>query len=166
MNIKDQVRRKRFLIDSFLFTINLDLPFGPDDIKYADAVLKRAATAHFLRAIILELIIKIQFELDNNKKAPFIHDLEELYSCLEEDTQKMLTDNYDEARERYRKWFVAAEIEDVHFHPLEKVLANNKTTVVHFKYDAMAVDSNDVIDEAFCSAVFKHVDKRLGELDV
>lgn len=158
--IKAQVQRKRFLIDSFLFTTNLNYPASPD------AALRHNVTTHFLQAVILELIIKILFELDNNKAAPFTHNLVKIYRDIRDDTKVVLTKSYNEARERRRIQFTNAKIEDVQFHPLDDVLSNNEKTVKNFKYDAMGVKSNSSVDGVFYSEVFKYIDERSSELDV
>jgi hypothetical protein len=158
--IKKLVDSKKFLVSSFIFTASLRSEGDKD------AALKHGVTGHFLQAVILELIIKILFELDTHNAAPFTHNLGKLYPKLGTETKKMLTESYDKARGRRRKQFPDANIKDVHFHPFGDVLDNNEKTVKNFKYDAIGVKSNSSVDGVFYSEVLKYIDNRLDKIDV
>ncbi len=156
--IVEEVRKKRFLIDAFLYSASL--PSGGEP----EGTLKHAVTGHFLQAVVLELIIKTFYELDLKKRAPFTHDVEKLYQELPRESRAFLESAFDEARERRRKQF--SGVEDVEFHPLQDVLRNNEMTVKNFKYDAMAVPSNSSADGDFYRAVLQHIKNKAEESNV
>jgi HEPN domain-containing protein len=156
--IAELVRKKRFLINAFLFSGSLSPGAGPD------SALKHAITGHFLQAVVLELLVKILFELDTKKQAPFTHNLPKVYKELDSTTRKKIEDSYGLARERKRQLF--ANIPDVTFGPLSDVLRNNETIVKNFKYDAMGVESNSAFDAEFYNEISSYIDQRVSELRV
>lgn len=156
--IKMHVHRKRFLIDAFLHTASLPSGTG------SKAVLRHSVTVHFLQAIVLELIVKMLYELDLRKSAPFTHNLTKLFNELSKETKDYLVAKFDEARDRRRQQF--STINDVEFHSFQIVLANNEKTVINFKYDAKGVPSNSSADDAFYMKVFEYIDSKVGGLNV
>ncbi|MDN3562719.1 hypothetical protein [Vreelandella neptunia] len=156
--VAEAVRKKRFLINALLFSASLPSGGG------SDPALKHAVTGHFLQAVVLELLVKIFYELDTNKGAPFTHNLPRIYRDLKSATQQHIEAKYDEARERKRKLFV--QIPDVTFHPFSDVLRNNEKTVKNFKYDGMGVDSNSAFDSTFFQEIFSYIDQRVDQLSV
>lgn len=116
--VERQVKKKRFLIDAFLCTSSIKASDGPDK------VLKHAVTSHFLQAVILELIIKLLYELNQKDTAPFTHNILRVFNELNQDTKDHLVSKFDKARARQQEQF--GGIDDVQFYPLEDVLANNK----------------------------------------
>ena len=155
--IKEVVKKKHFLVGSFLYTASLPCGDAPEQ------VLKHYVTGHFLQAVVLELIIKLLYELDLNKNAPFTHNIMNLFNELKQETKDLLELRFDEARNRRRKQFQG--IKDVKFHPLQDVLINNEMTIKNFKYDAMGVHSNSSADGIFYNEVFKYIDKKVKELN-
>lgn len=156
--IVEEVGRKRFLIDAFLYSASLPAGRGPD------ASLKHAVTGHFLQAVVLELIIKAFYELDLRRRAPFTHNVVRLYRQLRQESREFLESAFEEARERRGQQF--SGIEDVEFHPLEHVLQNNETTVKNFKYDAKGVPSNSAADGTFYRIVRQRIEDKVDELNV
>ena len=156
--IANAVRKKCFLIKAFLFSASLPSGEAPD------SVLKHGVTSHFLQAMVLELLVKIFFELDTNREAPFTHNLPKLYKKLRSATQQHIEAKYNEAHERKCQRFV--QVPDVTFHPFSDVLQNNEKTVKNFKYDAMGVDSNSAFDSTFFQEVFAYIDQRVDQLNV
>ncbi|MEP3389390.1 MAG: hypothetical protein ABJO02_14445 [Reichenbachiella sp.] len=129
-------------------------------------VLKHAVTNHFLLSVILELIIKTFYELDNQETAPFTHNLTKVFEKLSNESKTELTTSYDRARNRKCELFKISNIANVEFHSLDKVLANNETTVKNFKYDAMETNSNSSIDNIFLKETFELLDKKIAEISV
>ena len=155
--LKRQVNKKLFLLDSFLLTAGL----RPNDNP--QAVLKHAVTGYFLQSLALELILKMLFELDCRKTAPFTHDLPALFSELDRSTKTFLEDRFNEARERQVHQFASAS-EDFQFQSLDDVLAANESTVKNFKYDAVATRSNSSADALFYREVVEFIEDKLNNL--
>lgn len=156
--LKERVRKKRFLVDALL-----NACAAPSEAD-GDAALKHAVVSHYLQAVCLELIVKTLFELDCRKEAPYTHNLTELYGQLSKDTRAAFEKSYDDARVRRRQQF--NEIgDDVVFHPLADVLANNAQTVRDFKYDAMGVKSNYPADGRFYDDVFELIEREVAGID-
>jgi hypothetical protein len=55
LEIKELVRKKRFLIESFFYSISLKPEASTDN------VLRHAVTGHFLKAIVLNPLRKVDF---------------------------------------------------------------------------------------------------------
>ena len=157
--ITERARKKRFLIDAFLHTSSHAGGKRPNE------ALKNAVTAYFLKAVILELIVKILYELDTKTEAPFTHNLAKLFGNLNLDTQKEVTDRFNEARERQKMHTQYLGIDNLAFHPLENVLEDNETTIKNFKYDATGVKSNSSADSIFYRDIFVYLDKRVAEMN-
>ncbi|WP_144439095.1 hypothetical protein [Lutibacter profundi] len=155
--IKELVRKKRFLIESFYYSITLNKNNSRDN------ALGMAVTTHFLQAIIIELIIKTLFELNCKETAPYSHNILKIFNNLNQDTRSELVILYDRARIRKQEMFKKFAIPDVQFHPLEKVLKNNELTIKNFKYDAMGNDSNSSLDGMFMTDVFTLFDLKIKE---
>jgi hypothetical protein len=160
LEIKELVRKKRFLIESFFYSISLKPEASTDN------VLRHAVTGHFLKAIVLELIIKALFELDHKEVVPFTHNLANIFKDLNVETKVQLSSLYNKARKRHEHHFASVKIKDVVFHPLNKALSNNELTIKNFKYDAMGTNSNASIDSAFIKDVFEFIDVKIIQLDV
>ncbi len=156
--IKQQVQKKRFLIDAFLYSASLPSGAGRDQ------VLRHSVTRYYLQAVVLELVIKMFYELDLRKPAPFTHNLVNLFNELNKETKDFGVAKFDEARNRRRKQF--EQIKDVEFHPLQDVLANNEMIVKNFKYDVIGVPSNSSVDGTFYDEVFKYIDRKISDLNV
>ena len=156
--VAEFVRKKQYLVNAFLFSGSLPPGAGPDPAR------KHAVTGHFLQAVVLELLVKMLFELDMKKQAPFTHNLPKVYKELKASTQKHVEDSYDLARERKRQQF--SNIPDVTFGSLADVLRNNEKTVKNFKYDAMGDDSNSAVDAEFYNEILSYIDQRVSQLRV
>lgn len=148
--IRKQTHTKLFIIDSFRYTISL-LPNNNPDL-----ILKHNVTVYFLNSIILELLIKILYEIDCKEEAPFTHNLSKIYEKLNIDTRDIFEKKYNKARKRKNQLF--AKIPDnIKFHSLATVLANNEKIIKNFKYDAMAVSSNYSIDDIFYNEIIDYI---------
>jgi len=157
VEIQEQVKKKLFLLNSFLHTASL--PSGGE----SDSALKHSVTVHFLQSVVMELIIKVFFELDCKKAAPFTHNLPKIYKNLSADTKSMLEEKFNEARKRREQQFAMIS-SDVVFHSLSDVLINNEKTVKNFKYDAMAVQFNSSADNAFYKEVIDYIKMKESRL--
>jgi hypothetical protein len=149
---KERIRKRRFLMDAFLYTSSLR---GGSDEK---SVLKQAVTGYYLQAVVLELVIKMLYELDRKKAAPFSHRLGDIFHAINQESQEFLEARFDEARDRRRKQF--AKFEDVVFHPLGQVLSNNERIVRDFKYEAVGVPVNSAADGRFYREICDYIDGR------
>ncbi len=127
--IRKQVNKKIFLIRSFLYTSSLPPGEGPD------SALKHSTSSHFLQSVVLELIIKMIYELSLKKAAPYSHNVLKMYNDLDKQARKFLEERFNQARDRKKKMF--SEIDkSVIFHSLTDVLDSNEKTIKNFKYDA------------------------------
>ena len=151
------LHQKRFLIGSFLHSINLP---GSDDPKL---LLKQRVTNHFLEAMVLELLIKMLFEMDQRQDAPYTHQLPKIYEKLNKATQAVIEESYDKVRHRTQKMFSRSQIPDVIIHPLDTILKENEKLVKNFKYDAQATGSNPVFDNRFYKEILSYIDHRMDE---
>lgn len=129
-----------------------------------DAALRHGVTNYFLQAIVLELLIKCIYEVDIQEKAPYSHDLTDLYGQLNADTRAEISQYYEEARNRNKRYYDSHNITEVTFHPLEKVLANNYSIVRDFKYDAMGKDSNSSVDMVFIQQLFEFINRKVSQI--
>lgn len=165
--IKELVKQKRFMIVCFYYSITTnskDSPKGKSKDSPDDA-LKIGVTGHFLQAVIMELIIKTLFELNRKKTAPYSHNILNIFNDLDQDIKDALFESFNEARIRKQKIFQRHKISDIQFHPFEKVLKNNESTIKNFKYNAMGSDSNSSLDGIFMTEFFRLLDIKIRELD-
>lgn len=123
--------------------------------------LYAGVTGYFIVAIMTELIIKIFYELDNLKQAPFTHDIHKLYNWFSTETKKNIEEKYNEARKRSQEFYKNQKITDVIIHELNDVLKENPKLIKDFKYNAMWVKANYAIDWIFLKEIFDEIDKRI-----
>lgn len=121
-------------------------------------------TWYFLWAIILELIIKIFYELEYKKHAPFTHDVYKLYNWFSAETKKFIEEKYNEARRKKQDFYKNNNINDVTIHELSDVLKENPKLIKDFKYNAMWVKANYAIDGIFLKEIFDEIDKRIKNI--
>jgi len=148
--------KKMFLINCFLFTSALNPGEGPEP------TLKHGVTGYYLQSIILELFVKIFYELDFKEQSPFTHNILNIFKQLKKDTRSLFRSKYDEARERKVKAFEKVDT-SVTFPPLEDVLAANEAFVKNYKYDAMGSKSNSSVDGIFYQELVNSINKRIGK---
>lgn len=151
--IKQLVSKKMFLINCFQFTSSLKPGEGPEP------ALKHGVTGYYLQSIILELFVKILYELDFKEQAPFTHNVLSIFNQLKEDTKSFVVSKYDEARERNVKIFKTID-PSVTFPPFQEVLSANETFVKNFKYDAMGSKSNSSVDGTFYQELVHVINER------
>ncbi len=157
-DIQERVRKKRFLIDCFLYSPPLPKGSGEEE------ALKRGVRDHFLISVILELIIKILYELDRKEKAPYSHDLIKIFDPLEPETKAFFKTAFERAKKRHQELFKKNNIHDVTSHPLEDVLRANEGIIKNFKYDAMGSKANNSADNIFYIEVMNFIDQKSAEL--
>lgn len=97
---REQSNKKLFLINSFLHTCSLKSNNNPNDI------LKYAVSNYFLQAVVLELIIKILYELDQKDTAPFTHNILKIFNKLNQNTKDHLISMHEKARMRHKQQFI------------------------------------------------------------
>ena len=102
----------------------------------------RKFVAHILNSIVLEIAIKVIWELDNNAECRHIHDIACLFSELSKKSQEELTEIYDEkvaslasieGRDQQGKQVLIGDL--VLFQTLQEALVANEDTMKNFKYD-------------------------------
>ena len=104
--------------------------------------LSRKHISHMLNAVVLEIAIKVTWELDNEKECRYTHDIAMLYKELNEKSQRELKEIYNE------KLAMLAGLEGtdkkgqqvtlgglVQFQSLQDALVANEDTMKNFKYD-------------------------------
>ena len=153
------VKDKVFLIDSFLLTSSLN------PSAESERVLRHAVTGIFLNSVVMELIVKIYYELDHKKLAPFSHNVLNLFNQLKSKTRNDLVEAYNEARDRKYKAFENIE-GDFTFPPIEDVLKENEKIIKNFKYSPTAGTSNSSVDGAFYEKIMNDIKERAKELGV
>ena len=105
--------------------------------------LSRKHVAHMLNAVVLEIAIKVIWELDNNQECRYTHDIGALYGELKEDNQRELKEIYNEkatgldgleGTDKRGKRIRLGDL--VQLQSLQEALAANEGTMRDFKYDA------------------------------
>lgn len=104
--------------------------------------LSRKHIAHMLNAVVLEIAIKVIWELDHDEECRHIHNIDTLYDELDEESRRELKEIYDEKSaalaglEGTNKKGQRIRLEDlVQFQSLQDALVANEYTMKHFKYD-------------------------------
>ena len=105
-------------------------------------ILSRGITCHLLYTIVFEIVVKVIWELDNQKECPFIHNLVKLYSELSPDSQQEIVALYDFAAKALaesggtRDDGTRVQIGRlVRLQSLDEALEANEDTMKNFKYD-------------------------------
>lgn len=104
--------------------------------------LSRKHVSHMLNAVVLEIAIKVLWELDNDNKCRHTHDINTLYEELNEKSRRELKNIYNEklavlaGLKGTNKEGQEIRIDDlVHFQSLKDALIANEDTMKNFKYD-------------------------------
>lgn len=154
---KTDLNRKIFMAKSFLNsaifhekTLNIvtgDMADSLEDAKskLSDIVFRRKLVTHFLYAIVFELSIKIIWEIEQGKEAPYHHNIWELYDALSQPSQQKISDMYDIQVSHITNLITQCKgqidseggIVDItlDLQSLEDALQANEQTVKNFKYD-------------------------------
>jgi len=156
--LKQLVSKKMFLIDCFLVTGTLKTENNPD------LILKHGVTNYFLGSVILELLIKILYELDYKKQAPFTHNILKIFEELKQQTKSIVQEKYDQARKRKEEVFKKID-KSVTFPPLHEVLTSNEQFIKDFKYNAMASKTNSAIDGVFYNEIIGLINSEVKKLN-
>jgi len=152
------VSKKFFLIECFLAIGKLQTEDNPDQI------LKHGVTNYYLNSVILELLVKILYELEFRKQAPFTHNIHKIYEQLSSDIKSFVRSKYDEARKRKEKIF--KEIDStVSFPPFHQLLKSNEDFIKNFKYDAMGSKTNSAVDGEFYIEMFNFINAEKDKLN-
>lgn len=151
------IKQKRSIMDSFLYTINISSNFRESHKES----LHSALTATYLKAVILELILKILCELDTKKQAPFTHDLQRVFNLLNMNTKNFLTESYSRAVCRRQSQFKTVD-PTLEFPPLKEILRSNADIVKNFKYGTLTSGfKNASSDNVFYKELFDFIDKKI-----
>ena len=114
-----------------------------DRLKLADRHRwSRKNVSHMLNAIVLEIAIKVTWELDNDKECRHTHNISKLYNELGEESRRELKRIYDEkfatisGLQGTNKNGQTVRIGDlVQLQSLQDALVANEDTMKNFKYD-------------------------------
>ena len=156
--LQNLVSKKIFLIECFLATGKLQTGDNPD------LALRHGATNYYLGSVILELLIKILYELEFRKQAPFTHNILNIYEQLSTDTKLFVRTKYDEARNRQETIFAKID-NDVSFPPFHQLLESNEDFIKNFKYDAMGSKTNSAVDGEFYAELFNFINAEREKLN-
>ena len=151
IDIKELIKHKKFMLVCFIST------------RLSGDPLQSGVTWYYLQSVILELIIKIYYELDVQKEAPFTHDLLKVFGYLNEDTKRFIEQKFNEARERKEEIFKRIT-DDVIHHELHEVLALNQNLIKNLKYDAMGVKANSSADGIFYKEIVENIERKNNNL--
>ena len=98
--------------------------------------------AHMLNAIVLEIAIKVIWEIDNNRDCRFTHNIRELYEELADNSKRDISEIYEKksallaALEGTGRQGQRIRLGDlVEFQSLQDALEANADTMRNFKYD-------------------------------
>jgi len=149
VDIKKLVSSKLFLMESFIFTIH-----ALKEKELPDVALKKGVTAYYLGSVILELIVKILFELDHKKTAPFHHNIFKIYAQLEKNTKNDIEQIYNNSIMRRKEAFKNIDTE-VKFPKLCEVLKVNEKMIKNFKYDGIGHSLNNAADGQFYNEIIQ-----------
>lgn len=155
MNSKDlkiSVEEKKFMLEAFLYAIS-NIDFRPE---YYVVPL-------YLRAFILELIIKIFYELDQKKPSKKTHNILEIFQNLNDDSKKFIESKFNEVRKNNIKKFETID-KAVIFHTLEEVLKSNHVMVTNFKYDGKFNRLNPSTNDIFYKEILRQIKDRVKNL--
>ena len=101
--------------------------------------LSRKTVTHFLNSIVLEIAIKVIWELDQNKDCRNTHDIYELYNELDPVSQFDLRSIFDEKAQMLADMKINTPASNlgnlVQFQSWEDTLKANRDIMVNFKYD-------------------------------
>ena len=152
MNLERLENRLKSMRSSMEVAKHLDeCPFNPvrkgtpkEDIECVldNRRLDRRNISHFLNALVLEIGIKVIWELDNGKECRYTHDIYQLYQELGSSSQSDLKNLFDEKARILAD--ITGEAKDgtrltignlVQFQSWEYTLRANREIMVDFKYD-------------------------------
>lgn len=158
--IVESIKKKSFLLNSFLYSMSL--PPGENQ----ESGMRHATSAHYLKAVVLELLVKMLIELDHREPAPYTHDIHSLFAALGRETRQIFEEAYDEARKRTQKLVsTIPQAKEAIFPPLEEVLRINEDTVIDYRYDAPSVKANAAFDPTFYHEMLKYIAQRVEALN-
>jgi hypothetical protein len=156
--MKERLRKRIFLIRSFLHTISHRQGGGPE------VVLQYAVAGYFIKSVILELIIKTLYESDRRCTAKKTHDILSIYNELGDESKKFLHQQFQESKDKLAQRFESID-ETISFGTFEEVLASNEGIIKDFKYDGMASSTNSPIDGPFIGAALRHLEERMEAIN-
>lgn len=152
-NLLKLINSKKFMLLSFVNTK-----------MESQEPLHASVTWYFLQAIVLELIIKIFYELEHKKQAPFTHEIYNLYEWFSTKTKEFIEKKYNDARIKKQIFFRNNNINDVIIHELKDVLKVNPQLIKDFKYNAIWAKANYAIDWLFLKEIFDEIDERIVKI--
>ena len=172
--IKTDLDHKIFMAQSFLdtaqlheLTPNFVIGSSPEEAKAKrdDTVLGKKLVTHFLYAMVFEISIKIIYEIEQGKEAPYHHNILRLYKKLSPASQQKISHLYDVQVSNIKDIISkcngsrnrAGQIVNIKLdlQTLEDALEVNEQTVINFKYDGKIKGKSS----ALCSTMW--TDKRI-----
>lgn len=141
-SMRSSMEVAKHLDDSPLNPVPLGTPVEDIEAIIDKHRLDRRIISHFLNALVLEIAIKVIWELDNAKECRYIHDIYQLYQELDPASQSDLNNLFNE------KATIIANMEGdaqdgtririgdlVQFQSWEDTLRANRDIMQNFKYD-------------------------------
>ena len=169
------------------YPVNVSAMTSPSVVEEAKVrhMLSRKNIAHMLNAVVLEISIKVIWELDNGQECRYTHNIDALYGELKENSRREIRVIYDEklallaGLEGTGKTGQRRRVGDlVQLQSLKEALVANEDTMKNFKYDGefngKSSAMGSVIWEGnrlwtvprlghmrFPEAIFRYVERRL-----
>lgn len=166
----DSTKSKLNAAESFLKSIQIQLSIKPQNEAQHRKFLENDfldinTTCYFLNSVVFELIIKMLWELDKNKKCYFTHDLKKLFSELSKESQLLVVQSYSRFKSEIETAIKSTPEglnANIKYCDLNEALALNETIIKDFKYEMNPSSKNSVFnnivstDEFFYAIPFQH----------
>ncbi len=111
-------------------------------------------TIIFLHFNILELIIKIVYEIDKDKIAPYTHNIFKIYNDLSERYQKYLENEFEKINIKSKKILTSTNIK---YNSFKDVLKSNENNIKNFKYTSKISENTTLL--------FSYINKILNKIE-
>ena len=111
-------------------------PIEKPDTKLYDFEFGKKAVIHFLYAIVIEICIKVIWEIEKNTPPKPTHDIFTRYTELSPESQQAISDIYDIQVSKTHELISRYKIEkEIKLQSLEDALRANEQTMRDIKYD-------------------------------
>ena len=156
LNVKHQLSNLR----SFLSVLKLiDLEIGK--VEPQDKILY-IPSKFYLQSLVLELTIKIFYQLDLKKTHKRTHDIEALFKVLKFDTRNFITNEFNKNVQNNLSKF--PKDLDIYEPKLEEALQNNADMVKNFKYTPK-LRNGSIIQTPLLEVLHNEIKKRIEDLE-
>ena len=149
----DCTKDKISAVKTFIKSIKIQLSLKPAQESAMDDFLENDffqlnSTCYFLNSVILELLIKIFWEIEKSKECPHTHSIENLYSQLSKDSQDFLSSKYTELKIQLEHKINSSSPNDLglNYSNFETILSSNKKVVMDYKYEMKPNSENSVFN--------------------